>query len=144
MVLGPRWAGTPGVQVLGSGDPASDDGYFHTPTVLAGVEQSSTFVQDEIFGPVVTVPPFDTEQEAIRLANGTTHGLSAGLQTKNISRAHRVAAALNAGIVWVNGWSLLDPAMPFGGVGESGYGRENGPEGLDTYLSTKSVVLNLA
>jgi acyl-CoA reductase-like NAD-dependent aldehyde dehydrogenase len=137
-------AGTPGVRVLGGGAPTSDDGYFHTPTVLADVEQSSTFVQDEIFGPVVTVQPFDTEEEAIRLANGTAYGLSAGLQTKNVSRAHRVAAALNAGIVWVNGWSLLDPAMPFGGVGQSGYGRENGPEGLDAYLRTKSVVLNLS
>jgi acyl-CoA reductase-like NAD-dependent aldehyde dehydrogenase len=136
-------AATPGVRVLGGGEPAGPGGFFVTPTVLADVDQASTFVQDEIFGPVVTVQPFDTEEEAVRLANGTAYGLSAGLQTRDVSRAHRVAAALNAGIVWVNGWSLLDPAMPFGGVGQSGYGRENGPEGLDAYLRTKSVVVNL-
>ncbi|HET9656975.1 MAG TPA: aldehyde dehydrogenase family protein [Kineosporiaceae bacterium] len=136
-------AGTPGVRVLSGGEPAGAEGYFVTPHVLADVEQSSTFVQDEIFGPVVTVQPFDTEEEAVRLANGTAYGLAAGLQTKDVTRAHRVAAQLNAGIVWVNGWSLLDPAMPFGGVGRSGYGRENGPEGLDAYLRTKSVVVNL-
>jgi acyl-CoA reductase-like NAD-dependent aldehyde dehydrogenase len=135
-------ASTPGVRVL-SGGEREGAGYFHTPTVLADVEQSSSFVQEEIFGPVVTVQPFDSEEEAIRMANGTAYGLSAGLQTRDVSRAHRVAAALNAGIVWVNGWSLLDPAMPFGGVGQSGYGRENGPEGLDSYLRTKSVVVNL-
>lgn len=135
-------AGTPGTRVLGGGE-REGGGYFHTPTVLADVEQSSTFVQDEIFGPVVTVQPFDTEEEAIRMANGTAYGLAAGLQTKDVTRAHRVAAALDAGIVWVNGWSLLDPAMPFGGVGQSGYGRENGPEGLEAYLRTKSVVVNL-
>jgi acyl-CoA reductase-like NAD-dependent aldehyde dehydrogenase len=136
-------AGTPGVRVLGGGE-REGAGYFHAPTVLADVEQPSTFVQDEIFGPVVTVQPFDTEDEAIRMANGTAYGLAAGLQTKDVTRAHRVAAALDAGIVWVNGWSLLDPAMPFGGVGQSGYGRENGPEGLEAYLRTKSVVVNLA
>ncbi len=137
-------AATAGVRVLGGGEPATSDGFFVTPTVLADVEQSSPFVQEEIFGPVVTVQPFDTEEEAVRLANGTAYGLAAGLQTKDVSRAHRVAAALDAGIVWVNGWALLDPAMPFGGVGQSGYGRENGPEGLDAYLRTKSVVVNLA
>ena len=135
-------AAATGVRVLGGGD-AGDAGFFVRPTVLADVDQGSSFVQEEIFGPVVTVQPFDTEEEAIRLANGTQYGLAAGLQTSDVSRAHRVAAALNAGIVWVNGWSLLDPAMPFGGTGQSGYGRENGPEGLEAYLRTKSVVLNL-
>ena len=89
------------------------------------------------------VAAFDTEDEAIALANDCAYGLSAGLQTTNVARAHRVAAQLKAGIVWVNGWALLDPALPFGGVGRSGYGRENGPEGLDEYLQTKSVVIAL-
>jgi phenylacetaldehyde dehydrogenase len=89
------------------------------------------------------VQPFDTEEEAIRLANGTSYGLAAGLQTTNVARAHRVADRLRAGIVWVNGWALLDSALPFGGVNQSGYGREGGPEGLDEYLQTKSVLVSL-
>lgn len=131
------------VQVL-SGGALPPGGFFVAPTVLAGADQSSAFVQEEIFGPILTIQPFDTEEEAVRLANGTPYGLSAGLQTADVTRAHRVAGALRAGIVWVNGWSLLDPAMPFGGVKQSGYGRENGPEALDGYLQTKSVVINLA
>jgi acyl-CoA reductase-like NAD-dependent aldehyde dehydrogenase len=93
---------------------------------------------------VLTVQPFDTEDEAVALANGTPYGLAAGLQTGNVARAHRVAARLHAGIVWVNGWAMLDVAMPFGGCKQSGYGRETGPEGLDEYLQTKSVIVSLA
>jgi acyl-CoA reductase-like NAD-dependent aldehyde dehydrogenase len=118
-------------------------GFWATPTLLADVDQESAFVQEEIFGPVLTVQPFDTEEEAVRLANGTAYGLAAGLQTTNIARAHRVADQLRAGIVWVNGWALLDAAMPFGGVNQSGYGREGGPEGLDEYLQTKSVLVSM-
>lgn len=129
---------------LVGGQRPDGPGFFVRPAVLSQVSQDSPLVQEEVFGPVVTVQPFDTEDEAIRLANGTRYGLSAGLQTRDVARAHRVAARLDAGIVWVNGWALLDPAMPFGGVGASGYGRENGPEGLDAYLRTKSVVVNLA
>jgi acyl-CoA reductase-like NAD-dependent aldehyde dehydrogenase len=136
-------AASSGARVIGGQRP-DGPGFFIGPAVLSHVAQDSPLVQEEVFGPVVTVQPFDTEEEAIRLANGTRYGLSAGLQTRDVSRAHRVAAALNAGIVWVNGWALLDPAMPFGGIGASGYGRENGPEGLDAYLRTKSVVVNLA
>jgi len=132
-----------GVRVYGGGPGPSTGGFFVTPTILADVAQDSVFVQEEIFGPVLTIQPFDTEEEAIALANGTRYGLSAGLQTSNVTRAHRVAAALKAGIVWVNGWSLLDPSMPFGGVKQSGFGRENGPEALDSYLQTKSVVIAL-
>jgi acyl-CoA reductase-like NAD-dependent aldehyde dehydrogenase len=127
-----------------SGPERHSGGFFVPPTVIIGPAQNSPFVQEEIFGPVLTVQPFDTEEEAIALANGTSYGLAAGLQTTNLSRAHRVAAALRAGIVWVNGWALLDPSMPFGGIGQSGYGRENGPEALAEYLQTKSVIINLA
>ena len=137
-------AAAAGVRRHDGGDPPGPAGFYVSPALLADVDQASPFVQEEIFGPLVTVQPFDTEAEAVALANGTAYGLSAGLQTGSVARAHRVAAALNAGIVWVNGWSLLDPAMPFGGVGQSGYGRENGPEGLDAYLRTKSVVVSLA
>jgi acyl-CoA reductase-like NAD-dependent aldehyde dehydrogenase len=112
--------------------------------VLADVDQASSFVQEEIFGPVLTVQPFDSEDEAIRLANDTPYGLAAGLQTTNVTRAHRVAAELKAGLVWVNSWGVLDVAMPIGGYKDSGYGREAGPEGLAEYLQTKSVLVNLA
>jgi len=132
-----------GCQVVSGPDAGSNGGYFVPPTVITGVEQDSRLVQDEVFGPVLTVQPFDTEAEAVALANGTAYGLSAGLQTTDVARAHRVAAQLRAGIVWVNGWSLLDVQLPFGGTGQSGYGRENGPEALDEYLRTKSVLINL-
>jgi phenylacetaldehyde dehydrogenase len=96
---------------------------------------------------VLTVQPFGTEEEAIALANRTPFGLAAGLQTSDLARAHRVAARLDAGIVWVNDWAMVDPAMPFGGVRRSGYGRESGPEALEAleaYTRTKSVVISLA
>jgi acyl-CoA reductase-like NAD-dependent aldehyde dehydrogenase len=133
------------VRVLGAGSAESgaEGGFYVRPTVLADVDQSSPFVQEEIFGPVLTVQPFDTEEEAIRLANDTPYGLAAGLQTTNVTRAHRVAAQLQAGLVWVNSWGVLDVAMPIGGYKDSGYGRECGPEGLDEYLQTKSVLVNL-
>jgi acyl-CoA reductase-like NAD-dependent aldehyde dehydrogenase len=116
-----------------------DGGFYYAPTVLADMANDSRVVQEEIFGPVLTVQPFDTEEEAIALANSTVYGLAAGLHTSDVARAHRVAGKLRAGIVWVNSWAVLDAALPFGGVGQSGYGRENGPEGLDAYLQTKSV-----
>jgi acyl-CoA reductase-like NAD-dependent aldehyde dehydrogenase len=126
-----------------SGPEHGGGGFFAPPTVIAGVDQDSPLIQEEVFGPVLTVQPFDTEDEAVAMANGTPYGLSAGLQTGGLTRAHRVAARLRAGIVWVNGWSLLDVQLPFGGTGRSGYGRENGPEALDEYLRTKSVLINL-
>jgi acyl-CoA reductase-like NAD-dependent aldehyde dehydrogenase len=116
-------------------------GYFYAPTVLADVDNDARVVQEEIFGPVLVVQPFDTEEEAVALANSTPYGLAAGLHTRDVARAHRVAAKLRAGIVWVNSWAVLDAALPFGGYGRSGYGRENGPEGLDEYLQTKSVFI---
>jgi acyl-CoA reductase-like NAD-dependent aldehyde dehydrogenase len=116
-----------------------DGGYFYAPTVLADVADDARVVQEEIFGPVLTVQPFDTEDEAVAMANGTPYGLAAGLHTNDVARAHRVAGKLRAGIVWVNSWAVLDAALPFGGYGQSGHGRENGPEGLDAYLQTKSV-----
>ena len=126
-----------------TGDSAQDNGLYVRPALLADVSQDSRFVQQEIFGPVLTVQPFDSEEQAVKLANGTAYALAAGLQTTNLSRAHRVAAQLRAGIVWVNGWAKLDVAMPFGGSGDSGHGVENGPEGLREYLRTKSVVVSL-
>jgi phenylacetaldehyde dehydrogenase len=133
-----------GKVVVGGRRKESTGGFFYEPTVITGLPNESRAVQEEIFGPVVTVQAFDTEEEAVALANSTPYGLAAGLHTTNLARAHRVAAALKAGIVWINDWAMLDPALPFGGVGASGYGRENGPEGLEAYLRSKSVIISLA
>ncbi|WP_020117117.1 aldehyde dehydrogenase [Streptomyces canus] len=120
-----------------------DGGFYYRPTVIADLSNDSRVVQEEIFGPVLTVQPFDTEDEAVALANSTPYGLASGVQTTNLARAHRVADRLQAGIVWVNDWAMLDPAVPFGGVKDSGYGREYGPEALDAYTKVKSVVVSL-
>lgn len=120
-----------------------DGGYYYRPTVIADLPNDSRVIQEEIFGPVLTVQPFDTEDEAVELANSTPYGLASGVQTGNLARAHRVADRLDAGIVWVNDWAMLDPAVPFGGVKDSGFGREYGPEALDAYTTTKSVVVSL-
>lgn len=119
-------------------------GAYFQPTVIADLANDSQVVQDELFGPVLTVQSFETEEEAIALANSTRYGLAAGLHTRDVARAHRVAAALDAGIVWVNDWALLDPAVPFGGVKSSGFGREYGADSLNAYTRTKSVVVSLA
>ena len=120
-----------------------DGGFYYKPTVIADLPADSRVIAEEVFGPVLTVQPFDTEDEAVALANGTPYGLAAGLQTRDVARAHRVAARLDAGIVWVNDWAMLDPAVPFGGVKDSGFGREYGPEALEAYTRVKSVVVSL-
>jgi acyl-CoA reductase-like NAD-dependent aldehyde dehydrogenase len=132
-----------GASQQGDNGSGRSGGLYVQPALLADVSQDSPFVQQEIFGPVLTVQPFDTEEQAVKLANGTAYALAAGVQTTSLSRAHRIAAQLRAGIVWVNGWAKLDVAMPFGGSGDSGHGVENGPEGLREYLRTKSVVVAL-
>jgi acyl-CoA reductase-like NAD-dependent aldehyde dehydrogenase len=120
-----------------------DGGYYYQPTVIADLPNDSRVIQEEIFGPVLTVQPFDSEEEAVALANSTPYGLASGVQTSNLARAHRVADRLQAGIVWVNDWAMLDPAVPFGGVKDSGFGREYGPEALASYTKVKSVVVSL-
>jgi len=138
-----RLAREEGGQIITGGQRIHRDGSFYQPTVIAGLPNTSRVVQEEVFGPVLTVQPFDTEDEAVDMANSTAYGLAAGLQTRDVARAHRVAARLDAGIVWVNDWAMLDPAMPFGGVKTSGFGREYGPEALDAYTRTKSVLISL-
>ena len=120
-----------------------DGGYYYKPTVIADLTGDSRVVQEEIFGPVLTVQPFDSEDEAVALANSTPYGLASGVQTTNLARAHRIADRLQAGIVWINDWAMLDPAVPFGGVKDSGFGREYGPEALASYTKVKSVVVSL-
>ncbi|MDQ1294698.1 MAG: hypothetical protein QG608_2583 [Actinomycetota bacterium] len=118
-------------------------GFFYRPTVLAEVDCHAPAVREEVFGPVLTVQPFDGEEEAVARANGTAFGLAAGVQTSDLSRAHRLTSRLRAGTVWVNCWGLLDPAVPFGGVKHSGWGREGGTEVLDSCTTTKSVIMSL-
>lgn len=118
-------------------------GFYYKPTVIADLANDSRVVQEEIFGPVLTVQPFDSEDEAVAMANSTPYGLASGLQTTNLARAHRVADRIEAGIVWVNEWAMLDPNVPFGGVKASGFGREYGPEALAAYTKVKSVVISL-
>jgi acyl-CoA reductase-like NAD-dependent aldehyde dehydrogenase len=120
-----------------------DGGYYYKPTVIADLANDSRVVQEEVFGPVLTVQPFDSEDEAVALANSTPYGLASGIQTTNLARAHRIADRLQAGIVWINDWAMLDPAVPFGGVKDSGFGREYGPEALAAYTKVKSVVVSL-
>ncbi|MBO0868157.1 MAG: aldehyde dehydrogenase [Micromonosporaceae bacterium] len=133
-----------GATVLaGGGRIESLPGYYFAPTLLGGLNQGSPLVQEEIFGPVLTVQAFDTEDEAVALANGTPYGLAAGLHTTKIARAHQVAARLQAGMVWVNTWGMLDVTLPAGGYKQSGYGREQGSEGLAEYTQTKSVFVSL-
>lgn len=119
------------------------EGYFLQPTVITGLAPSCRTMQEEIFGPVVAIAPFKDEAEAIRLANGVEYGLSSSLWTKDVSRAHRVAQALDVGTVWVNTWMMRDLAMPFGGVKHSGLGREGGEYSLDFFTDTKTVCVKL-
>lgn len=115
------------------------NGYFLTPAVVEGLPISCRTNQEEIFGPVVTIQPFDTEEEAIALANGTDYGLASTVWTQDISRANRVAEQLQAGIVWINCWMLRDLRTPFGGVKNSGVGREGGFEALRFFTEPKNV-----
>lgn len=118
-------------------------GYFFAPTILADVDNASRVAQEEIFGPILCVTPFETEDEAILVANSTPYGLAAGIQTQSLGRAHRVAHQLEAGIVWVNTYNQFDVALPFGGYKASGIGRELGIEALESYTQTQSVYVDL-
>lgn len=118
-------------------------GYFYAPTVLTDVDNSMRVVREEIFGPVCTVLDFESEAEAIRMANDSNYGLAAGLWTQNLSRAHRVAARLQAGQVYVNEYPSGGVETPFGGYKQSGIGREKGREALNHYTQLKTVIVTL-
>ena len=128
-----------GVRVETGGERLDRAGYFVTPTVLTGVNPSMRLYREEIFGPVVSVMSFDNEEEAIRLANDTDFGLAAAVWTADLSRAHRLAKKIEAGTVWLNCQLAGDLSIPFGGYKQSGWGRENGFEGVDAFLETKAV-----
>ncbi len=119
------------------------DGWFVAPTVLEGLGPDCRSNTEEIFGPVVSLQPFDDEEQALTLANATPYGLAASLWTRDLSRAHRLATRINAGIVWINTWLMRDLRTPFGGVGQSGLGREGGLEAMRFFTETKNVCLDL-
>lgn len=121
--------------------PSASSGFFHPPVILTNLPPTCRTQQEEIFGPVVTVTPFDTENEAIALANSTSYGLAASLWTRDLSRAHRLAERIQAGTVWVNCWLLRDLRVPFGGVKNSGIGREGGEEALRFFTEAKNVCI---
>jgi aminomuconate-semialdehyde/2-hydroxymuconate-6-semialdehyde dehydrogenase len=117
------------------------DGYFLRPTIIEGLDENARCNQEEIFGPVVTIQPFDTLEEGIALANSTGYGLASTVWTQDISTAHRMAEELHAGIVWVNCWLVRDLRTPFGGVKNSGVGREGGWEALQFFTEPKNVCI---
>jgi aminomuconate-semialdehyde/2-hydroxymuconate-6-semialdehyde dehydrogenase len=119
------------------------DGWFIQPTVIEGLPFDCRTNQEEIFGPVVTIQPFDTEDEVLGYANSVRYGLSATVWTENLSRAHRVAAKLDSGIIWVNCWMLRDLRTPFGGMKDSGLGREGGFEALKFFTEEKNVCIKI-
>ena len=137
-----------GARVVAGGRRAQEvlggKGFFVRPTVLASVTPEMTVAQEEIFGPVLAALPFDDVADACSKANATIYGLAAGVWTRDVAKAHKVARAIRAGTVWINTYNLYDPGLPFGGFKQSGFGRELGLDALEGYLETKSVWLDLS
>jgi aminomuconate-semialdehyde/2-hydroxymuconate-6-semialdehyde dehydrogenase len=122
-------------------EPPHENGYYIAPTIIEGLAYTCRTNQEEIFGPVVTITPFDTEEEALKMANSTEYGLAGTVWTSNLKRAHRVADNLQSGIVWVNAWLVRDLRTPFGGVKSSGVGREGGWEALRFFTEAKNIFI---
>ena len=125
-------------------EPALARGYYVRPTVFVDVQPDMTIAREEIFGPVVSIMAFDTPEDAVRLANDTRFGLTAGVWTRDVKLAHRMARAIRAGTIWVNMFNVVTSEAPFGGFKESGWGRENGPHAIDAFTEVKHVYINLA
>jgi aldehyde dehydrogenase (NAD+) len=120
-----------------------DGGFFVAPTIFTDVADTMTIAREEIFGPVLSTFTFDTVEEALQRANATAFGLGSGVWTRDLATAHRMARGIRAGSVWVNCYQMLDPGVPFGGYGVSGFGRESGPHHIEEYLETKAVWISL-
>ena len=132
-----------GARTLSGGTRVDSKGYFVEPTVIVDVKPDMKIMREEIFGPVVAATPFDDPSDILPAANDTIFGLASGVWTKDVSKAHKVAAGLRAGTVWVNCYNVFDPALPFGGFKQSGWGREMSHNALECYTETKSVVVKL-
>ncbi|HEX7391093.1 MAG TPA: aldehyde dehydrogenase family protein [Acidiphilium sp.] len=132
-----------GATIAAGGAAHGDSGYYVKPTVLTGVTPDMRVYRDEVFGPVVTILPFDTFDEAIALANDSEFGLAASVWSRDISTCYRAADSVRAGTVWINTHNLVDPNMPFGGYKQSGLGREHGASGIENYLETKSICVSV-
>ena len=129
--------------VGGNAATVDGKGYFVEATVFANAKTGMKIVDEEIFGPVLSVMKFDDEEEGIALANNTEYGLASGVWTRDVAKAHRVARAIRAGTVWVNTYNFYDPAAPFGGYKASGFGRTLGKLALDGYTENKTVWIGL-
>jgi aminomuconate-semialdehyde/2-hydroxymuconate-6-semialdehyde dehydrogenase len=143
-----KLAGDEGATLVSGGgtprfDSALDQGFYIQPTIYTGLSESARVVKEEVFGPVCHIAPFDSEGEAIAMANDTKYGLAASVWTSNLKRGHRVAGQMNVGITWVNCWFLRDLRTPFGGVGLSGIGREGGVHSLNVYSELNNVCIRL-
>ncbi len=132
-----------GATVAVGGDSPSSNGYYVNPTILVDVKPTMSVVSEEIFGPVVVAQRFDDIDEVAKMANDTCYGLGAGVWTRDVSAMHRLASKIKAGTVWGNCHAVIDPALPFGGFKQSGFGREQARQGIDAYTELKTVIIKL-